>query len=180
MWTGSEWETDKRPRNGAEGRRETPSLDDIICTPGSSSVENQQPLTFLVTCTSVCSVMADALRPRRLQPARLLGPCDSPGKNTGVGCHVLLQGIFLTHRWSPAPSVLQANSLSLSHWEALLATKLRNFLFCLTQFEFNFPYPQFPTLNPDQPRGAQTKPEMTAVSQFCELLTLPKDLSGVY
>ena len=29
-------------------------------------------------------------------PARLLRPCDSPGKNTGVGCHSLLQGIFPT------------------------------------------------------------------------------------
>ena len=40
------------------------------------------------------SVMADSLRPHRLQPARLLCPWDSPGKNTGVGCHALLQGIF--------------------------------------------------------------------------------------
>ena len=29
------------------------------------------------------------------QPTRLLCPWDSPGKNTGVGCHSLLQGIFL-------------------------------------------------------------------------------------
>ena len=31
-----------------------------------------------------------------LQPTRLLCPWDSPGKNTGMGCHALLQGIFLT------------------------------------------------------------------------------------
>ena len=31
-----------------------------------------------------------------VDPARLLCPWDSPGKNTGVGCHALLQGIFLT------------------------------------------------------------------------------------
>ena len=31
-----------------------------------------------------------------LQPTRLLCPWDSPGKNTGVGCHALLWGIFLT------------------------------------------------------------------------------------
>ena len=30
--------------------------------------------------------------------ARLLCRWDSPGKNTGVGCHALLKGIFLTHR----------------------------------------------------------------------------------
>ena len=36
------------------------------------------------------------LDPHGLQPPRLLCPWDSPGKNTGVGCHALLQGIFLT------------------------------------------------------------------------------------
>ena len=36
-----------------------------------------------------------------LKPASLLYPWDSPGKNTGGGCHALLQGIFLTQRWNP-------------------------------------------------------------------------------
>ena len=31
------------------------------------------------------------MRPHRQQPTRLLCPWDSPGKNTGVGCHFLLQ-----------------------------------------------------------------------------------------
>ena len=31
------------------------------------------------------------LRPHRRQPTRLPCPWDSPGKNTGVGCHFLLQ-----------------------------------------------------------------------------------------
>ena len=31
------------------------------------------------------------MRPHRRQPTRLPLPCDSPGKNTGVGCHFLLQ-----------------------------------------------------------------------------------------
>ena len=35
--------------------------------------------------------MSDSVRPHRRQPARLLRPWDSPGKNTGVGCHFLLQ-----------------------------------------------------------------------------------------
>ena len=42
------------------------------------------------------SVVSDSLRPHGLWPARLLCPWDSPGKNTGKGCHALLQGIFLT------------------------------------------------------------------------------------
>ena len=33
------------------------------------------------------------MRPHRLQPTRLPRPWDSPGKNTGVGCHFLLQCI---------------------------------------------------------------------------------------
>ena len=39
---------------------------------------------------------SDSLRPHVLYPARLLCPWDSPGKNTGVGCHLLFQGIFPT------------------------------------------------------------------------------------
>ena len=35
--------------------------------------------------------MSDSVRPHRQQPTRLPGPWDSPGKNTGVGCHFLLQ-----------------------------------------------------------------------------------------
>src|SRR5574340_2802 len=37
--------------------------------------------------------MSDSVRPHRLQPTRLLCPWDSPGKNTGVGCHFLLQSM---------------------------------------------------------------------------------------
>ena len=35
--------------------------------------------------------MSDSVRPHRQQPTRLLSPWDSPGKNTGAGCHFLLQ-----------------------------------------------------------------------------------------
>ena len=35
--------------------------------------------------------MSDSVRPHRQQPTRLSHPWDSPGKNTGVGCHFLLQ-----------------------------------------------------------------------------------------
>ena len=35
--------------------------------------------------------MSDSVRPHRQQPTRLPRPCDSPGKNTGVGSHFLLQ-----------------------------------------------------------------------------------------
>ena len=35
--------------------------------------------------------MSDSVGPHRQQPTRLPRPWDSPGKNTGVGCHFLLQ-----------------------------------------------------------------------------------------
>ena len=37
------------------------------------------------------SVVSDSVRPHRRQPTRLPHPWDSPGKNTGMGCHFLLQ-----------------------------------------------------------------------------------------
>ena len=52
------------------------------------------------------SVVSDSLRPHGLQPAR-----DSPGKNAGVDCRALLQGIFPTQGSSPP-------LLCLLHWQA--------------------------------------------------------------
>ena len=40
--------------------------------------------------------MSDSVRPHRQQPTRLPHPWDSPGKNTGVGCHFILQFECLT------------------------------------------------------------------------------------
>ena len=45
--------------------------------------------------------MSNFLQSHGLKPVRLLCPWNSPGKNTGVGCHFLLQGIFLTQRSNP-------------------------------------------------------------------------------
>ena len=42
-------------------------------------------------CCQVASVVSDSMRPHRRQPTRPPRPWDSPGKNTGVGCHFLLQ-----------------------------------------------------------------------------------------
>ena len=44
--------------------------------------------------------MSNSLQPHGLQPTRLLSSWDSPGKNIGVGCHFLLQGIFPTQESS--------------------------------------------------------------------------------
>ena len=50
---------------------------------------------------SVTSVVFNSLRPYGLQSARLLCSWDSPGKNTEVSCHFLLQGIFPTQGLNP-------------------------------------------------------------------------------
>ena len=73
-------------------------------------------VSFLDACVScLCvhakspSVVSDSLQPYGMQPARLLCPWDPPGKNTRVGCHAFLQGIFPTQ--GPNPHLLH-----LLHW----------------------------------------------------------------
>ena len=59
--------------------------------------------------------MSDSLWPCGPEPARFLCPWDSSGKNTRVGYHFLLQGIFLTQRLNPSLLHWQEDSLPLSH-----------------------------------------------------------------
>ena len=62
------------------------------------------------------SVVSDSLRPHGLQSTRLLRPWDFIGKSTGVGCHFLLQGIFLTQGWTHISCLhWPGDSLSLCH-----------------------------------------------------------------
>ena len=46
------------------------------------------------------------MRPQRQQPTRLPRPWDSPGKNTGVGCHFLLQCMKVKNESEVAQSCL--------------------------------------------------------------------------
>ena len=50
-------------------------------------------VSLYVLVAQLCPTLCD---PHGLQPTRLLCPWDFPGKDTGVGCHFLLQGIFPT------------------------------------------------------------------------------------
>ena len=68
------------------------------------NMRRENLLLYLVQVTSGAS---DSLWPHGLLPARLLCPWDFPGKNTGVSCHFLLQGIFPT----------QGLNLHLIHWQ---------------------------------------------------------------
>ena len=51
----------------------------------------KSPSTVSVCESSVVSVVSDSVQPHRRQPTRLPCPWDSPGKNTGVGCHFFFQ-----------------------------------------------------------------------------------------
>ena len=55
------------------------------------SLSQSDNIPFAVAAAPVASVMSDSVRPHRWQPTRLCHPWDSPGKNTGMGCHFLLQ-----------------------------------------------------------------------------------------
>ena len=60
-------------------------------------------------------VHSDSMCPALLPPARLLCSWDFASKNTGVGCHFLLQGIFLTQESNLRLLHWQTDSLPLSH-----------------------------------------------------------------
>ena len=69
-------------------------------------------LAVLCLATQLCSTLYNSMD---CSPPGSSVHEDSPGKNTGVGCHSLLQGIILT--WGSNPRLLhwQADSLPLSH-----------------------------------------------------------------
>ena len=108
----------KQNPQGAEGLQLTCShiANEPLGAQGTHSpLYSWPPLILIVVktrhvCACSCSVLT--LRTYRPEPTKLLCPWDSPGKNTGVGCHaLLLQWIFLT----------QGSNLPLSrllHWQA--------------------------------------------------------------
>ena len=61
-------------------------------------------------CMLSRSVMSDSFQPHGQQPTRLLYPWDFPGKNTGVGCHALLQGNLPDPGIKPRSPALQTDS----------------------------------------------------------------------
>ena len=63
-------------------------------------------------------------RPTLCIPARFLCPWNSPGKNTGVGCHFLLQGIFPTQALNLGLLYCRQIPYHLSHQGSPSATKI--------------------------------------------------------
>ena len=62
---------------------------------------DQSYLAHMHECVLSRVQLSVITRPHGLEPNRLLYPWDSPGENAGVGCHFLLQGIFLTQGLNP-------------------------------------------------------------------------------
>ena len=78
-------------------------------------------------CRYVASVVSNTVWPHRRQPTRLPRPWDSPGKNTGVGCHFLLQCMkmkSLSHVWFLATPSAYTSLIIVSDcrvcWSAIL------------------------------------------------------------
>ena len=72
-------------------------------------LKNSKPIQKHCLCLDAL-VLFNSLQSRELEPTRLLCPWDFPGKNTEVGCHFLLQGIFLTQGSNPHRLRWQAGS----------------------------------------------------------------------
>ena len=91
--------------------------DSFASPPGSSVRTCDLTLTWVSACSAAKSCPT-LLRPHGLQPSRLLWPWDFPDKNTGAGCHLLLQAIFLTQRSNTHLLHWQAESIPLSYLES--------------------------------------------------------------
>ena len=66
------------------------------CREGWKPVVSEKHTSLHMHACKVTSLVSDSLQPYGLRPSRLLCPWDFPDKNTGVGGHALLQGVFPT------------------------------------------------------------------------------------
>ena len=81
-----------------------PDIPSLFCKQHPSSLQKNLPIQYECVCVCVCVnglVVSNFCDPHGLQPTRLPSPQNSPGKNTGVGSHSLLQGIFSTQGLNP-------------------------------------------------------------------------------
>ena len=80
---------------------------------GQGWTESQSGSRMIHACA--CAQSLSRVWPHGLNAARLLCPRNSPGKNTGVGCHCLLQGIIPTQELNPGLLYCRQILYHLSH-----------------------------------------------------------------
>ena len=88
-------------------------INNVVIVSGSKVIYLYICAKSLQSCLPLCNPM----------DCRLLCPWDSPGKNTGMGCHFLLQGIFLTQGSNPhlrSPALADGFFIASTIWEAPL------------------------------------------------------------
>ena len=83
-----------------------PIFEHLLCANLKISTTTAGSRVAAVLVAQSCPTLCDPMN----WPTRLLHPWDSPSKNTGVDCHALLQGIFLTQESNPC-------LLRLLHWQ---------------------------------------------------------------
>ena len=120
---------------------------------------------YVLTGCSLASVVSNSLRLHGPQPTRFLGPQNFSGKNAGVGCHALLQGIFLTQGWY---SHLLHCRLIFYRWGSRCVYVGKNTYMCADMDVFPQVYwesPDFKFLNTTVHRKEQGLPEKYSLLQ---------------
>ena len=93
--------------------------------PSRLSSRNSASSLFFWCCCLATKLLSDSfvtpwtVACQSTEGCRLLCPWDSPGKNTGMGCHFLFQDIFPNPGIKPTPPALQADYVPLSHLGSL-------------------------------------------------------------
>ena len=128
------------------------------------------------------SVMSNSLQLQGLQPTRLLCPWDSPGKNTKVGRHALLQGILPTQgsnlpllyllHWQ-VDSLLSAPPGKPMHLEQVPA-RLLEIHSC------SLPIRAFCNLCTDLEKGSHTEYKLSSIAQYSRPFTISLTLTPAF
>ena len=141
--------------------------------------------------------MSDSVRPHRKQPTRLPHPWDSPGKNTGVDCHFLLQCMTVKsesevaqlcstqqhHGLQPTrllhPGILQARVLE---WGAIAFsrpyrtnTKIKDVLFIIGDWNAKVGSQEIPGVTGKFGLGVQNEAGQRLI-EFCQELVIANTL----
>ena len=88
-----------------------PVLPSWNCGDSSECCQSTMKVLVAQSCLGLCGSMHSSLQFHALWPTGLLCPWDFPGKNTGVSCHLFLQGLLPTQRSNLGLPPLQADSL---------------------------------------------------------------------